>query len=112
MRSSHFGQVLQRRFLLEAHADNATMAIITANPIFTLTVIDSQLYCEYKGYHGRQLDTHYIDAYRTRRLDLDSDSTACPYGFPGRKRLPLAFTRLVYSNNDLYFSLEIQPIQS
>ena len=43
MRSSHFGQLLQRRFLLAAHADKVSIVNRTTNPIFRFTFIDSQL---------------------------------------------------------------------
>jgi hypothetical protein len=112
MRSSHFGQVLQRRFLLEAHADNATMISIPASPIFNLTVIDSQLYCEYKGYHVRQLAPHHIAAHRNHRVGPLGNSTPCADDFPGRKGLSLVITRLVCGNNTLHFPYQIKPFQS
>jgi hypothetical protein len=79
--------------------------------VFNLPVIDSQLYCEYSGYHGRQLDPHHIASHRTHRVGVGGNPTACLHGFLGRKGLPLVITRLVYRDYNFYFSDQIQPIQ-
>lgn len=111
MRSSHFGHVLQRRFLLEAQEAIANPIKHAKSVFFIFDAIVSPGYtCEDKWFHDRHCALFIAFNGRLCRLDLECLSISEIPDLCCRKRLSLATGRMVWSTDLQFVYDEIQYV--